>query len=311
MTPRAAITVDLDGIDCYRSIHGLAVRESCPDPAYVVGVRRLLDFLNALGYPATFFVIGEDVEKHPTHFELLAEAHHAGHELGNHTFFHDYGLRQKTRVLLEEDIRLGEEAIHAVTGDPAQGFRTPGYNVDDEIIDALTRRGYLYDSSVFPCPPYWLAKAGVMAWLQVRGRPSGSSMTRAETMLAPITAYRSGRPFYRRGNGLWQIPMAVVPGVRFPLIGTSLHMLKEQGFDLAMPAIRAAYRSVINLEFHAIDFMDSNDAGVDDLVGVQPDLSVPWQTKRARYAHIFQRLQETYRFTTLADAVQNLETDTL
>ncbi len=307
MTGRAAITVDLDGIDCYRSIHGLSARSPRPDTAYHIGVRRLLDFLSELDYPATLFVIGEDVEKDEGHYELLCEAHQRGHELANHSYFHDYELRHKTRVLLEEDIRLGEEAIRLITGHTPSGFRAPGYNVDDTIVDVLVRRGYRYDSSVFPCPPYWFAKAGVMGWLELRGRPSRSSMTRADTLLAPIAPYQMGRPFWRRGGGLWQIPMALIPGVRFPLIGTSLHLLGESGFDLALPAIRRAYPKLFQLEFHAIDFMDACDPGVEDLVGKQPDLDVPWTVKRARYAHIFRRLQETYRFTTLENAVAWLD----
>ena len=45
----ACISVDLDGLWCYHEIHGLGARDDAIDPAYSVGVRRLLDFFEQLG----------------------------------------------------------------------------------------------------------------------------------------------------------------------------------------------------------------------------------------------------------------------
>ncbi|HEX6359579.1 polysaccharide deacetylase family protein [Actinophytocola sp.] len=54
-----------------------------PDPA---GTRQLLDALASADVPATFFLIGQDMAKHP---DLARDIASAGHELGNHTYTHE------------------------------------------------------------------------------------------------------------------------------------------------------------------------------------------------------------------------------
>ena len=48
----------------------------------------LLDLLDAHGAKATFFLIGERVERHP---QLVREIVERGHEIGNHTYHHPAG----------------------------------------------------------------------------------------------------------------------------------------------------------------------------------------------------------------------------
>ncbi|MGM0556139.1 MAG: polysaccharide deacetylase family protein [Myxococcota bacterium] len=296
----ACITVDLDSLSCYRDIHGLQPRRSDVDAAYAVGVRRLLDLFARYDIRATLFVIGHDVAN-PAHAELLAEAVDAGHELGNHTFSHHYDLPERTPSEIEDDIARGEDAIADVTGEGPVGYRAPGYNITSGVYAIISRRGYRYDSSVFPCPPYYGAKAAIMGLQALRGRPSRSAMTPATNLLAPIDAYRPSKTrLWRRddeANGPIEIPMALVPGLRFPVIGTSLHLMGRLGFDLVYPLLKRAYPRLLQLEFHAIDFMDANDEGAEDLVDVQPDLRVAWSEKRALYDHVFGRVAEDYDAT--------------
>ena len=137
-------------------------------------------------------------------------------------------------------------------------------------------------------------------------------MTKAATLRAPITPYmpKKSEPWSvsretPQGAGLWEVPMALVPGVRFPVIGTSLHLLGQRGFGALWPLLDRTYRRVFQLEFHAIDFVDAWDGGVADLVGHQPDLRVPWEAKRALYHHVFETIGQGRAFMTLADAVRN------
>ncbi|SFR29755.1 Peptidoglycan/xylan/chitin deacetylase, PgdA/CDA1 family [Lentzea waywayandensis] len=53
-----------------------------PDPA---GAQQVLDLLKAEDVPATFFLMGRDLEKYPDLGRQIAEAKH---EIGNHTFHH-------------------------------------------------------------------------------------------------------------------------------------------------------------------------------------------------------------------------------
>lgn len=66
-----------------------------------------LDVLKQYNAKATFFCIGNNVEKHPEIFNtILAE----GHSIGNHTNTHVQGWRTKTKVYLE-DFKKAEETI--------------------------------------------------------------------------------------------------------------------------------------------------------------------------------------------------------
>ncbi|MDX8054220.1 polysaccharide deacetylase family protein [Lentzea sp. BCCO 10_0798] len=53
-----------------------------PDPA---GAQQVLDLLEAEDVPATFFLMGRDLEKHPDLGRRIADARH---EIGNHTYNH-------------------------------------------------------------------------------------------------------------------------------------------------------------------------------------------------------------------------------
>ncbi len=50
----------------------------------------VLDVLDKYGVKATFFMVGDNVRKHPEVFEMVKQR---GHRLGNHTFNHLGGLR--------------------------------------------------------------------------------------------------------------------------------------------------------------------------------------------------------------------------
>jgi peptidoglycan-N-acetylglucosamine deacetylase len=310
--PRACVSVDLDTLGCYREIHGLdAEFVDGPDAAYTVGVRRLLELFEAAAVPATLFVIGRDLEE-PAHADILAEAAAGGAELGNHSYSHFYDLAKRSPRIQRVEIARAEEAIAATSGRRPVGYRAPGYNITPEILGILAERGYLYDSSIFACPAYYAAKGAIMACRRLAGRPSRSAMTPASNLLAPLGPYRPDAERIWRPDDAsrlpLEIPMCLVPGVRFPIIGTSLHLLGKAGFDAVWPLLRSSHSQILQLEFHAVDFMDADDVGSPELIAAQPDLRIPWPQKREIYVHVLQRLRESYAFSTLEEAATGLQT---
>jgi peptidoglycan/xylan/chitin deacetylase (PgdA/CDA1 family) len=81
----------------------------------------LLELLARHGALATFFVVGEEVERHP---ELARELVAAGHELGNHSFSHPNPLALPDQELAGEFAR-GAEAIELATGRRPEVLRPP------------------------------------------------------------------------------------------------------------------------------------------------------------------------------------------
>lgn len=108
----------------------------------------VLDILKAHNIKATFFVVGENVKRHPEVARRIVEE---GHTIGIHCNSHEYG---KVYASVESYIADFEEAyniVYEVTGVEAELFRFPGgsinaYNKDvyEGIIEEMTAKGYIY-----------------------------------------------------------------------------------------------------------------------------------------------------------------------
>lgn len=101
----------------------------------------VLDTLDKYQVKATFFMVGQNIERHP---ELLKEVKQRGHKVGNHTLHHIRGLGISPEKYMED-----VEACEVYTGSkmvrPPHGWLTPnqfrelrkGYKV--VMYDLITR----------------------------------------------------------------------------------------------------------------------------------------------------------------------------
>jgi peptidoglycan/xylan/chitin deacetylase (PgdA/CDA1 family) len=301
----ASVSVDLDGLEHYRAIHGLGPGGAGDDPVYAHAVPRFCDLFAEVGVRATFFAIGRDLED-PDRAAALRAARDAGHEVANHSYTHPYDLVRRGDDEVEAEVVRGEEAIRAAVGAPCAGFRAPGYNLDERILAACRRLGYRYDSSVLPSYPYYLGKAAVMAGLWLRRRPSRATLGNPKVLFCPTGPYRPRAQDYRSagGEGLWEIPITLVPILRFPFIGTWICLWSDRTLDLAWTLVRR--RSFVNLELHAIELLGLAEDALDPALRVQPDLEVPLAEKRRKIARALARLREDREVMPLAEASEHL-----
>jgi hypothetical protein len=301
----ASVSVDLDPIACYYRIHALG-----PHPtalAEVVlrrAVPRYLEILARHGVRATFFVVGSDLSS-PSARALVRDIAAAGHEVANHSFSHHYDLARRPRGEVADEIRRADDVIASAAGAALCGFRAPGYDVSGEMLEIVAGLGYLYDSSIFPAPGYYAAKAAVMAGLRLAGRRSGAVLTNPRALLAPADPYRpSPRWPWRRGQAtVVELPIAVTPHLRLPAIGTNLLLFPT--------ALRAAFldgmrrRPFFNLELHGIDLVDADSDGIpSELVARQPDLRAPLVAKKRAFEATLDRLALDYRLVPLREVAQ-------
>jgi peptidoglycan/xylan/chitin deacetylase (PgdA/CDA1 family) len=299
-----AISVDLDEIPFYHQIHGLdASADGSAHAVFDIALERLQEFSRSQAVPLTLFVIGSTLERKENGTKLRALAD-AGHELGNHTFGHRYDLTRLDGATMRNEIDFAQEAIERATGRRPVGFRAPGYTVTDELLGLVEHAGFLYDSSVFPCPAYWAAKGAAIAAIRLRGRRSHSVFDTPRVLTAPTRPYRIGHPYWKRGGGLLEIPIQVTRGPRLPFIGTSI--------TVAGPAVArqlahaVAGEPLVNLELHGIDVLDSDD-GLEHLVKHQPDVRVPHRRKLDALTAVVDTLREAgHRFVRLDEAARAL-----
>lgn len=303
--PVCSVSVDLDGIDCYYGIHGLGT-----PPALLRGVvlcralPRFLEFFAIRRISATFFVIGRDAEADEGAIRAVAAA---GHEIANHSHTHPYGLLQLPPHELDHEVRRAHEVLSRVSGVAPVGFRSPGYMLNADLLALLGRLGYRYDSSMFPCWPYYAAKAAVLGWMRLRGRRSASVLHDPRAMLCPPLPYRpdATRPWRRGGGSIMELPVGVTPWLRLPAIGTAL--LAGPG-PLRRHIVRSMRkRPFFNLELHGLELCDARADGLPDtLVRRQPDLRVALHDKLARLSAALDGLGPATRFVTLRDAAEQL-----
>lgn len=96
-----------------------------PHPEYTA---RIAEVLSKEGAPATFFCVGQRVERHPG---LATALHRAGHGLENHSFSHGTGRDLFQTERLRTDLQRCQEVIVSITSKvpryyrPAVGIRNP------------------------------------------------------------------------------------------------------------------------------------------------------------------------------------------
>ena len=118
------------------------------DGPHPVHTAPLLDALAELGAPATFFVVGRDVDANPA---LVARIAREGHELGNHTYGHRYLPLARSRSV-EHELRATDRAVARAAGviprvaRPPWGGRSPR-NV--RVFQRLRKRLVLWDVNSF------------------------------------------------------------------------------------------------------------------------------------------------------------------
>jgi peptidoglycan-N-acetylglucosamine deacetylase len=303
-----SVSVDLDPLSCYYGIHGLGtpprelthvvLRRALPRFAELFARRRI---------HATFFVVGSDAAADVAGGKQLAQLAKEGHELGNHSHTHPYDLARLDRARIEDEIVQAHKVIDAIAQKAPVGFRAPGYDLSDRVLDVLMAHGYLYDSSVFPSWPYYTAKAGVMALMSIVGRRSQSVLGDPRALLAPTVPYRPGRsPFSRGQSSLIELPVSTTPRLRVPAIGTWLVASPTPVRVRILEAMRG--RSFFNLEMHGIDLIGAEEDGIPaELVAKQPDLRVSLTQKLRAFEATLDRIALDWRFATLRDVAADVQ----
>ncbi|HEU4536616.1 MAG TPA: polysaccharide deacetylase family protein [Polyangiaceae bacterium] len=303
----AAVSVDLDETPLYAALHGLGARAAFDRRAvYGRALPRLLAWAEARGLPLTLFAVGADLAR-PDNAAALAPFVRRGDEIGNHSLDHPYALTRLPARALARQVRGASERIGAALGVRAEGFRAPGYAVDERLLAAVADAGLRYDSSAFPCPAYYAAKLAALASTRLGGRRSRAVVDHPRALLAPAEPYRPGARYWAKGAGpLWELPIAVSGPLRLPFIGTALALSPRPLLDRLVRGTDGA--RFVNLELHGVDFLDERD-GLAALAPFQLDLRVPAARKLARFDRAIGLLRASgRRFVRLREAVDAYET---
>ena len=99
--------------------------------------QQLIDILDQYQVKATFFVVGDWVDKYP---ESVKALHDAGHEVMNHSNTHAH-YNSLTAEEIIADVEACNDKIEAVTGVRPTLIRCPYGEYDDHVIAAIRSIG--------------------------------------------------------------------------------------------------------------------------------------------------------------------------
>ncbi|MBR6407705.1 MAG: polysaccharide deacetylase family protein [Clostridia bacterium] len=118
----------------------------CPDKRISVSfdaawgnedTQKLIDILEQFDVKATFFVVGQWVDKYPESVQAL---HDAGHEIMNHSDTHPH-MPQLSRQQMLEEINACNRKISAITGEAPSLLRAPYGEYSNALIEVLDSIG--------------------------------------------------------------------------------------------------------------------------------------------------------------------------
>lgn len=94
-----------------------------------IATEKLLDVLDKYNVPATFFIIGENVEKYP---DLIKRINNK-YNIGNHSYHHDILFFNMSEEYIKESINKTNDIIYKTTGVLPSLFRAPNGLINNKI----------------------------------------------------------------------------------------------------------------------------------------------------------------------------------
>lgn len=280
------ISIDLDDMRFYRRIHDLG--EQCDTPlVFETALPRFVDFCSDMAVKATVFVVSEDLKwKEAT--ESLRKCIELGHEIGSHSVTHMYDLSKQPKEIMRTEVLGSKLALEDTLGVEVHGFRAPGYNLSNELLQEIQEAGYEYDATILPSFSYYLARALIIGLMRLRGKRSASITGRFSDFV------RGCKPF-KWDNGLVELP---ITSFFLPLIGTTLS--RRTFFRVSKTFLQRQW--FVHLVFHALDFLEASEAGTDLLI--EPALRVGLRERLESFSITIKSLLDDRKVLTLGEAAR-------
>ena len=122
------------------------IKKTDNELSVVNGIDKILELLRKNDTYATFFMVGELLEKKP---ELMDKILDGNHEIAFHTMYHNRLDSMKNKQEFVDELKKFAE----LTSKKSKGFRAPSFSLNYSsswAIDTLIENGYHYDSSIVP-----------------------------------------------------------------------------------------------------------------------------------------------------------------
>ena len=150
---KAALNINFDSLRTiiYQKSYGDdQYLEKVDDPCFFAILDRFVKLAEKYGVPLSFYMIGKDLENTKVADRVL-HLSQSGHEIGNHSYSHISNLGDLPYSKIEQEIYKAHLIITDVlNGRTPDGFIAPAWSTSRNLIKALIKFGYAYDTSLFP-----------------------------------------------------------------------------------------------------------------------------------------------------------------
>jgi len=106
---------------------------------------EILDILDKYNIKATFFEVGENIERYPTTTERIFQE---GHVIGNHSYSHSF-KKNFSHPFFKDEIEKTQDIIFGVTGKKPALFRPPWFFRDPLIMKTAKKYGLVIITGKF------------------------------------------------------------------------------------------------------------------------------------------------------------------
>jgi peptidoglycan-N-acetylglucosamine deacetylase len=298
--PIAGISLDLDNQWSYMKIHGDEGWDKYPS-YFDIFVPHILDVLDKLGLKITFFIVAKDTESEENR-KFLRMITDRGHEVGNHSYYHESWLQTYSFEKIEKEIREAEEAIEKATGQRTTGFRGPGFSWSIDLLKVLQGRGYHYDASTLPT---YLGPLARMYYFWKSDLTREEKRARKELFGKFSEGFRKLKPYsWNLGNGkvLMEIPVTTMPLFKFPFhlsyliyLGNISMPLMKLYLNIALSLCKLT-RTPISFLLHPLDLIGGDQ--IKDLAFF-PGMNVSSDQKVKVFMNVIETLKSHYRMSTM------------
>jgi peptidoglycan/xylan/chitin deacetylase (PgdA/CDA1 family) len=129
------------------------------DGPHTASTPLILEVLQQYKVPASFFLVGKHLEKHP---EIARDIVSSGHEIGNHTFSHSL-LYASTKNRIRDEIHRTDTLLRNIDGAEPKFFRPPAGFFTKQVLDVAEQLGYkTVVGDVYPRDPHLPGKEKIV-----------------------------------------------------------------------------------------------------------------------------------------------------
>lgn len=259
MKLKLGLSIDMDNQWSYMKTHGDAGWESYPS-YFSVLVPIVLDIMQEIEIPLTFFFVGKDLEdeENARQVEKIVTV---GHTVGNHSYSHEPWLHTYSYDRINEEINSTDKLLSEITGQKPIGFRGPGFSYSNDLFRILVENGYKYDASTLPTFIGPLAR-----WYYFKtAEMSKEERIKRKVLFGKITeGFKKNRPHYKNfnsNNKIVEIPVSTFPVLRSPVHLSYLIYLYRFNIKLLDAYVYSAifffrlFNVPVSFLLHPLDFL--------------------------------------------------------